>query len=66
MSEFVNVSEAAKILGVSRTLVYRAIQRGQLHPLPASPLYDGRGPVRLPRDEVEALAVTRNTSKESE
>jgi excisionase family DNA binding protein len=65
MSDFVNVSEAAKILGVSRTLVYRAIERGMLHPLPPSPLYDGRGPVKLQRSEVEELANRRNTPESS-
>ncbi len=55
------ITEAAKYLGVSRTILYRAIAEGRLHPLPKSTLYKGRGPTYLPRAEVEALRQLRDS-----
>lgn len=51
MSEnnFVNLSQAAEILGVSRPTIYKMIERGELHPvLIATRQY-------LKRDEVEEI-----------
>ncbi|MFH0901315.1 MAG: helix-turn-helix domain-containing protein [Pseudomonadota bacterium] len=58
----VTVTEAAKILGVSRTLVYRALASGDLHREPMRG-YKRGGPSRIPRKEVEEL---RRKWRESE
>jgi len=52
----VTISQAAKMLGVSRTVIYQAIADGKLHPLPKSSLYrdPSRAPTYIPRSEVEA------------
>lgn len=52
--EYLTVTEAAHLIGVSRTLIYRAIASGLIHPV-QSPLYK-RGGLKLPRAEVAALA----------
>jgi excisionase family DNA binding protein len=51
-----NKSQAAKRLGVSRTVIERLIDEGVLHERPASPLYKSRGPMLIPAAEVDALA----------
>lgn len=54
--QYVNISQAAKMLGVSRTLIYRLIERGELSTF-HHPLYEGKGgPVRIPKQQVIALA----------
>jgi excisionase family DNA binding protein len=56
MEEYVNISQTAKMLRVSRPLVYRLIEEGKLTPY-RNPLYRGKGgPVLIPREQVEALA----------
>jgi excisionase family DNA binding protein len=54
---FYNKSQAAKRLGVSRTVIERLIDEGQLHEEPSNPLYKGNGPVLIRAAEVDALAV---------
>lgn len=54
--DFVSISEAARILGVSRPTVYRLIQDGRLT-AERYHVYRPRGPIRLRRAEVEALAA---------
>ena len=48
------VSAAAKALGVSRSHVYRLIDRGELSPH-RNPLYRKHAPVSLSRAQVDAL-----------
>ncbi len=50
----VSVQEAASILEVSRSHIYRLIKRGQLT-LIRNPLYDKHGPVKISRSQVESL-----------
>jgi excisionase family DNA binding protein len=57
--KFVTIKEAAHLLGCSRTLVYRAIAEGRLHPEPPNPLYKGRGPVKIPRFEIDAILAAQ-------
>lgn len=52
--EHVTITEAADILRVSRSTIYRLIAEKQLHPAP-TPFYKRGGPQRIPRSEVEAL-----------
>lgn len=51
--DFVNIKEAARIMGISRPTVYRMLADGRLtwYRKPAVK----RGPVEIPRAEVEAL-----------
>ncbi len=49
-----NVSAVAKILGVSRSHVYRLIDRGDLTPH-RNPLYRKHAPVSIPQEQVDEL-----------
>jgi len=48
--KLLKVAEVAKLLGVCRLTVYRAIERGDLRPVKLSP----RGHMRIDREELEA------------
>ncbi len=52
--ETLTVTDVAKLLGVSRTTVYRLIEEGKLKPEP-TPFYRRGGPQRIPRAQVDAL-----------
>ena len=53
VSNLLNYSEAARILGVTRVTIYAMVQRGELHPLVIA---DRR---YLVKDEVEGLRNAR-------
>ena len=57
-NDFVSISEAARILSVSRPTVYRLIREGQLTAVRYH-VYRPRGPIQLARAEVEELARPR-------
>lgn len=51
LSEWVSVSEAARLLGVSRYVILRRIRSGEVQG--AVRIFSGKKPIfRLPRDEV--------------
>lgn len=63
-SPYMTITEAAKRLGVSRTLVYRALEEGELHREP-TPMYKRGGPQRVLRADVEALYAKWHPSEQT-
>ncbi|MFH1486639.1 MAG: helix-turn-helix domain-containing protein [Chloroflexota bacterium] len=56
MSEqLVSIAQAAGMLRVSRSQIYVLIKRGQLGPVPLSPVYLKGGPVGIPLAQVLSL-----------
>jgi excisionase family DNA binding protein len=56
-NDYVSISEAARLLGISRQTIHRLIDEGALT-AERNPLYrPGRGATRIPRSQVEALAA---------
>lgn len=53
--QFVTIREAAAMLGVSRSHIYRLAKRGLLKVETANPTYAKGGPVRIPLAQVQAL-----------
>ncbi len=56
MEEKITVTDAAKILGVTRKVIYRLARDGKLKIERVKPVYAKHGPVRVSRAQVEAIA----------
>jgi excisionase family DNA binding protein len=53
------ITEAAKVLGVSRPTILEMGKRGKLT-IERNPAYEtGRGPARIPREDVERILAKR-------
>jgi excisionase family DNA binding protein len=61
-SEFLTIKETAHTLGVSRQTVYNLIKAGRLRTW-RNPLYSGKGPVRVPRADVDKLLAEVKSSQ---
>lgn len=52
--DWYTIKEAAEKMRVSRTVVYRLLKAGTLT-AERNPIYDGRGPVRIAKEQLHAF-----------